>query len=91
MRLTEKLKQFERSIVFMNWGTTAEYGKILYVGDDFVEFEVLNIDTMEYNDKVIINSQLILEVVYFSTDISRIAMEYASRLPSQRASESDLN
>ena len=91
MRLTEKLKQFERSIVFMNWGTTAEYGKILYVGDNFVEFEVLNIDTMEYNDKVIINSQLILEVVYFSTDISRIAMEYASRLPSQKINENDLN
>ena len=91
MRLTEKLKQFERSIVFMNWGTTAEYGKILYVGDNFVEFEVLNIDTMEYNDKVLINSQLILEVVYFSTDISRIAMEYASRLPSKNSNESELN
>ena len=91
MRLTEKLKQFERSIVFMNWGTTAEYGKILYVGENFVEFEVLNIDTMEYNDKVIINSQLILEVVYYSTDISRIAMEYASRLPSKNTNDPDLN
>lgn len=91
MKLTDKLKQFERSIVFMNWGTTAEYGKILYVGDNFVEFEVLNIDTMEYNDKVLINSQLILEVVYFSTDISRIAMEYASRLPSKSTNENELN
>ena len=91
MRLTEKLKQFERSVVFMNWGTTAEYGKILYVGENFVEFEVLNIDTMEYNDKVIINSQLILEVVYYSTDISRIAMEYASRLPSKNTNDPDLN
>ncbi|MBQ7450511.1 hypothetical protein IJS77_03765 [bacterium] len=90
MRLADKLKQFERSIVFMNWGTTAEYGKILYVGDDFVEFEVLNIDTMEYNDKVLINSQLILEVVYFSTDISRIAIEYAGRLPSI-GNETNLN
>ena len=91
MKLTEKLKQFERSIVFMNWGTTAEYGKILYVGEDFVEFEVLNIDTMEYNEKVVINSQLILEVIYFSTDISRIAMEYASRLPSKNSNGTDLN
>ena len=91
MKLTEKLKQFERSIVFMNWGTTAEYGKILYVGEDFVEFEVLNIDTMEYNEKVVINSQLILEVIYFSTDISRIAMEYASRLPSKNSYGTDLN
>ena len=75
----------------MNWGTTAEYGKILYVGEDFVEFEVLNIDSMEYNEKVVINSQLILEVIYFSTDISRIAMEYASRLPSKNSYGTDLN
>lgn len=89
MRLVEKLKQFERQLVFLNWGTTAEYGKILYVGDNFIEFEVFNPDTMEYTEKVLINSQLVLEVVVFSTDISRLAMEYASRLPN--VEKSDLN
>ncbi len=81
MRLVEKLKQFERSLVYMNWGTTAEYGKINYVGSDYVEFEVLNLDTMEYSEKVLINCQLILEVIFYSPDISRLAMEYSSRLP----------
>ena len=89
MRLVEKLKQFERQLVFLNWGTTAEYGKILYVGDDFLEFEILNIDSMEYTEKVLINCQLVLEVIVFSTDISRIAMEYASRLPND--DKSNLN
>lgn len=91
MRLVEKLKQYERSIVFMNWGASASYGKINYVGADFVEFEVLNTETMEYTDKVLINHQLILEVVVVSTKISRIAMEYASRLPSCDVQKNDLN
>ena len=91
MKLVEKLKQFERKIVFMNWGTAAEYGKINYVGQDFVEFEVLNPETMEYGEKLLINSQLILEVVVFSTDISRIAMEYAGRLPYENLDKPDLN
>ena len=81
MKLIDKLKQFERNIVFMNWGTTAEYGKINYVGEDFVEFEIFNPETLEYSEKILINNQLILEVVVFSTDISRLAMEYASKLP----------
>ncbi len=81
MKLADKLKQFERNIVFMNWGTTAEYGKINYVGDDFVEFEIINPETLEYTEKVLINIQLILEVVIYSADISRLAMEYAGKLP----------
>lgn len=91
MKLVDKLKQFERNIVFLNWGTTAEYGKINYVGDDFIEFEVFNPDTMEYSDKILINSHLILEVVVFSTDISRLAMEYASKLPFGNSEKTDLN
>lgn len=91
MKLTDKLKQYERKIVFINWGTTAEYGKINYVGEDFVEFEVLNTTTMEYSEKVLINHQLILEVVVLSTDISRIAIEYASKLPLENHNKSDLN
>ena len=91
MRLVDKLKQFERNIVFLNWGTSAEYGKINYVGDDFIEFEVLNPDTMEYSEKILINCQLILEVVIFSSDISRLAVEYSGRLPFENMNNSDLN
>ena len=56
--LVQKLKQYEKQIVFLRWGSTAEYGKIKYVGIDFVEFEVLDIDTMEYTETVIINTSL---------------------------------
>ena len=60
MRLVDKLKQFERQLVFMKWGTSEGYGKLNYVGFDFVEFEVFDTDELEYTDKIIINAQLIL-------------------------------
>lgn len=82
MRLVQKLKQFERQYMFIRWATAEEYGKLKYVGYDFIEFDIINVDTMEYTETVLINSQLILEVVIGGADISRIVAEVSSRLPS---------
>ena len=82
MRLVDKLKQFERQVVYLRWANNGAYGKLKYVGSDFVEFEVLDTDEMEYVETVLINSQLILEVICNSTDISRIVAEFSCRLPS---------
>lgn len=73
--MIQKLKLFEQTVVFLRWATDAEFGKILYVGEDFVEFLVLNPETMEYGDKVLINSQLILEVMVSGYEISRLIAE----------------
>jgi len=82
MKLVNKLKQFERQIVFLRWADNSAYGKLKYVGSDFIEFEVLDTDEMEYVETILINSQLILEVVCRSSDIARIIAEFSSRLPS---------
>lgn len=82
MRLVQKLKQFERQYMFIRWATAEEYGKLKYVGFDFIEFDIINVDTMEYTETVLINSQLILEVVIGGADISRIVAEVSSKLPS---------
>lgn len=81
MQLVQKLKQFERQIVYLKWVSDESYGKINYVGSDFVEFELLDTETMEYTEKVLINSQLVLEVVIRSSDVSRVIAEYSGRLP----------
>ena len=60
--------------------TGAEYGKIVSVGDDFVEFNIIDVDSMEYRETVIVNSQLILEAIYGGSDISRIIAEISSTL-----------
>lgn len=82
MRLIQKLKQFERQYIFLRWATAEEYGRLKYVGHDFVELEVINIETMEYVETVLINTQLILEVIIGGADISRIVAEVSSKLPS---------
>ncbi len=82
MRLIQKLKQFERQYMFLRWATAEEYGKLKYVGYDFVEFDVINVESMEYQETVLINSQLILEAVVGGADIARILAEVSSQLPS---------
>ena len=82
MRLIQKLKQFERQYMFIKWATAEEYGKLKYVGSDFIEFEVINVETMEYVETILINNQLLLEVVIGGADISRILAEVSSNLPS---------
>ncbi len=76
--MIQKLKLFEQTVVFLRWATAAEFGKILYVGDDFIEFLALNPETMEYGDKILINSQLILEVMVSGYEISRIIAELSA-------------
>ena len=81
MKLINRMKIFEQKYVFLRWATGAEYGKITYVGEDFVEFNIIDVDTMEYRETVIINSALFLEVVFVVSDISRIVAEISSMLP----------
>ena len=52
MRLVDKLKLFERQLVFMKWGTSEGYGRINYVGHDFLELEIFDTDELEYTDKI---------------------------------------
>ena len=78
--MIQKLKLFEQTVVFLRWATAAEFGKILYVGEDFVEFLALNPETMEYGDKILINSQLILEVMVSGYEISRLLAEISAHV-----------
>ena len=81
MKLIDRMKMFEQQYVFLRWATGAEYGKITFVGEDYVEFNIIDVDTMEYRETVVINSQLILEAVFGGSDISRLVAEISSMLP----------
>ena len=81
MKLINRMKVFEQKYVFLRWATGAEYGKVTYVGEDYLEFNIIDVDTMEYRETVMINSQLVLEVVFGGADISRIVAEISSSLP----------
>ena len=80
MRLIDKLKGFENSYVFIKWAMGGEYGKLKYVGEDYIEFDVIDIDTMAYHETLLIAANLILEVAIGGPDISRIVAEISSQL-----------
>ncbi len=75
MKMLEKLKEYENQYVFMRWATGGEYGKLMYVGEDFVEFNIIDLDTMSYKETMVIYSPLILEVAIGGADIARIVAE----------------
>jgi hypothetical protein len=80
MRLIQKLKGYENRYVYMKWASGGEYGKIKYVGEDFVEFDIVDVDSMSYQETVLIYAPLILEVSIGGSDISRIVAEISSQL-----------
>ena len=80
MRLIQKLKGYENRYVYMKWTSGGEYGKIKYVGEDFVEFDIVDVDSMSYQETVLIYAPLILEVSVGGSDISRIVAEISSQL-----------
>ena len=73
-------KELEKQYMFLRWVSGNEYGRLDYVGDDFIEFSVIDIDTMEYRETLLINSQLVLEVAFGGADVSRIVAEVSSQL-----------
>ena len=75
MKMLEKLKGYENQYIFMRWATGGEYGKLMFVGEDFVEFNIIDIDTMSYKETMVIYSPLILEVAIGGADIARIVAE----------------
>lgn len=81
MKLIEKLKDFEQQYMYVRWATGGEYGKLVYVGENFIEFAVIDIDTMEYSETVLIHSPLILEVSVGGADLARILAEVSSKIP----------
>lgn len=80
MRFVEKLKEYENQYMFIRWATGAEYGKLVYAGDDFIEFAIVDVDTMEYSETVLIYSTLILEAAIGGSDIARIVAEFSSKI-----------
>ncbi len=80
MKFIEKLKEYENQYVFMKWATGGEYGKLISVGEDFIEFNIIDIETMSYRETMLIFAPLILEVSIGGADIARIVAEVSSQI-----------
>ena len=80
MKLTDKLKEYENQYLFLRWATGGEYGNLMYVGEDFVEFNVIDTETMSYKETELIYAPLILEAAVGGADIARIVAEVSSQI-----------
>ncbi len=80
MRLLEKLREFENQYIFVKWALGAEYGKLLNVGEDFIELAIIDVETMEYRETLMIVSSLLLEISIGGSDVARIVAEVSSRM-----------
>lgn len=80
MKLVEKLREYESQYLFIRWATGGEYGKLMYVGEDFIEFNIIDIETMKYKETILLYAPLILEVSIGGADISRIIAEVSSQI-----------
>lgn len=80
MKLVEKLKEYENQYMFIRWATGGEYGKLISVGDDFIEFNVIDIETMNYKETIILYAPLLLEISIGGADIARIIAEVSSQM-----------
>ncbi|MGN0030899.1 MAG: hypothetical protein ACI37Q_02975 [Candidatus Gastranaerophilaceae bacterium] len=80
MKFIEKLKEYENQYVFMKWATGGEYGKLISVGEDFIEFNIIDVETMSYRETMLIYAPLILEVSIGGADIARIVAEVSSQI-----------
>ena len=81
MNFNQRFKLFTGQYMFIKWVGGSEYVKLINVGDDFYEFDVIDIDSMEYQETLMIQHNLLLEVTLGGADVQRILAEMSCNLP----------
>lgn len=79
MLLTQKLKALENEIVYIRWLTGEAFGRLKCVGEDFIEFEVLNSQS-EFQETVYLRPPLILEVISGGYYVARLIAELSHKI-----------
>lgn len=80
MLLVHKLKGLEKQIMFLRWATGESFGKLNYVGEDYIEFAVINHITHEYGETLLLRPALIMEIVLGGNEVSKIIAELSNNL-----------
>ncbi len=82
MRLLERLKQLEGQYMFIKWVGGCEYAKLISAAVDFYEFNIIDIDTMDYKETIMIRPNLLMEVTYGGADVQRVLAEMCCHISS---------
>lgn len=82
MRLLNRLKDLEGQYMFIKWVGGCEYVKLINAAIDFYEFNIIDIETMEYKETIMIRPNLLMEVTYGGADVQRVLAEMCCNLAS---------
>ena len=80
MSIVQRLKMLEGQYMFIKWIGGNEYVKLLHSEEDFIEFNVIDIETMDYKETLMIRPNLLMEVTFGGSDVQRILAEMSCNL-----------
>ena len=75
MRLFNRLKLLEGQYMFVKWVGGCEYVKLVHAESDFFEFNIIDIETMEYKETILMRPNLLLEITFGGPDVQRVLAE----------------
>ena len=75
MKLINRLELLEGQYMFVKWIGGCEYAKLVNVAFDFIEFDIIDIDSMTYKETIFIRPDLIMEVTFGGPDVQRVLAE----------------
>ena len=81
MRFCDCLKMHEGQYMFIKWIGGSDYAKLTFVGNDFYQFDIVDIDTMNYSETIMMQHNLLLEVTFGGSDVQRVLAEMSCNLP----------
>ena len=80
MSLVQRLSFLEGQYMFIKWVGGNEYVKLIHSEEDFLEFNVIDIDTMDYKETLMIRANLLMEITLGGADVQRILAEMSCNI-----------
>ena len=81
MRFCDCLKMYEGQYMFIKWIGGSDYAKLTLVGSDFYQFDIVDIETMDYSETIMMQHNLLMEVTFGGADVQRVLAEMSCNLP----------
>ncbi len=82
MRLLNRLKLLEGQYMFIKWVGGCEYVKLVNASVDFYEFDIIDIESMEYKETILIRPNLLMEITFGGADVQRVLAEMCCNISS---------
>ena len=80
MNIIENLKDLEGQYMFIKWVGGNEYVKLIQAEEDFLEFNIIDIDNMAYQETLMIRPALLMEITLGGPDVQRVIAEISCNM-----------